>query len=102
MRNRRAIATAAVGAALVLGVSVGPAFAASSDATTAATVGSNRVAQGKEEAGIAAGTAHYWATYNTLTDCTVAGIMVVQSNRDRYYRAECTPSGTQYKLWIWF
>jgi hypothetical protein len=102
MRIRRTIATTAVGAVLVLGASVGPAFAASSDATTAATVGSTRVVHGEEGAGIAAGTAHYWATYNNLTDCTVAGIMVLQSNPDRYYHAECTPSGTQFKLWIWF
>ncbi|MFI6036027.1 hypothetical protein ACIBBD_18025 [Streptomyces sp. NPDC051315] len=102
MRIRRAVATMAVGAALVLGVSVGPALAAPSDATTAATVESDQVVRGEGGAGIAAGTAHYWATYNTLTDCTVAGIMVLQSNPDRYYHAECTPSGTRYKLWIWF
>ncbi|MFE4538768.1 hypothetical protein ACFRKB_27480 [Streptomyces scopuliridis] len=104
MRIRRTIATAAVGAALVLGVSVGPAFAASSEATTVATIGSDRVAQSGEKASIAAGTAHYWATYNSLTDCTVAGIMVVQSNPNRYYRAECTPiaGSHQFKLWIWY
>ncbi|MGW9118643.1 hypothetical protein ACWGRV_18745 [Streptomyces sp. NPDC055663] len=100
MRIRRAVATTAVGTVLALGVSAWPARAAPSDTITAATVGSNRVVQ--EGAGLAAGVAHYWATYNTLTDCTVAGIRVLQSNPSRYYRAECTPSGTQFKLWIWF
>ncbi|MGO4430139.1 hypothetical protein AB4Z54_68145 [Streptomyces sp. MCAF7] len=38
MRIRHALATTAVGTALALGVSVAPAFAASSDATTAADV----------------------------------------------------------------
>lgn len=86
MRIRHALATTAVGTAVALGVSVAPAFAVSSAATTAA----------------AAGTAHYWATYNTFADCTAAGVRVVQSNPDRYYHAECTPSGTQWKLWVWF
>ncbi|MGW7521155.1 hypothetical protein ACWGJ2_36800 [Streptomyces sp. NPDC054796] len=100
MRIRRALAAMAVGTSLMLGASAAPAFAASSDAATA-TVGSDRAAQEKEATDNAAATWHYWATYNTLTDCTVAGIMVVQSNPSRYQKAQCTPgTGTTYKLWI--
>ncbi|MEU9482931.1 hypothetical protein AB0D83_04575 [Streptomyces decoyicus] len=102
MHIRRAIATTAVGTALLLGGSVGPALAASSDATAASTIGSNRVAQGEEEASTAAGVAHYWATYPDIWTCTAAGAAVLHSNPSRYYRAECTQSGTEFKLWIWF
>ncbi|WP_327222635.1 hypothetical protein OG301_38390 [Streptomyces platensis] len=102
MRIRRAIATTAVGTALLLGGSVGPALAASSDATTASTVGSIRVAQGQEEASVAAGGAHYWATYPDIWTCTAAGAAVLHSNPSRYYHAECTQSGRQFKLWVWF
>ncbi|AWN24839.1 hypothetical protein [Streptomyces sp. NEAU-S7GS2] len=102
MRVRRAIATTAVGTALLLGGSVGPALAASSDATAGSMVGSNRVAQVQEEVSGAAGVAHYWGTYPDIWTCTGAGAEVLHSNPSRYYKAECTQSGREFKLWVWF
>ncbi|MFE7541048.1 hypothetical protein [Streptomyces platensis] len=102
MRIRHTIATTAVGTALLLGGSVGPALAAASDATTASTVGSNLMAQGQEEARVAAGGAHYWATYPNIATCTGAAAEVLASNPSRYYKAECTQWYRQFKLWVWF
>ncbi|WP_329485046.1 hypothetical protein OG618_00380 [Kitasatospora sp. NBC_01246] len=100
MRIRRALATTALGTALVLGGSIAPALAAPSATTTAGTVASNRAAQGEETASIAAGVYHYWGTYNSLGACIVAGANVIQSNPSRYLNAKCTPFGNKQKLWI--
>ncbi|MFE6158512.1 hypothetical protein ACFQ7F_06280 [Streptomyces sp. NPDC056486] len=101
MRIHRAIATAAVGAALALGGSAGSALAASPGASTTDTAASSRVAQW-EGASTVQGVAHYWATYNSMGACTAAAVTVVQSNPDRYYHAECTEYGTKAKLWVWY